>query len=65
MATSSITHNFILDAETAGRFVDALDESRRNYVPMGEPGNPHEIKDPEEEKAFIKRVMEKYKNYAN
>ena len=59
MATSSITHNFILNSETTVRFVDALEKSQKNYVSMG---NPYEMKDPDTIKVMARKLSKKYGN---
>lgn len=62
MATSSITHNFILNSETTVRFVDALEKSQKNYVSMGNPENPYEMKDPDTIKVMARKLSKKYGN---
>lgn len=48
MATSSITHNFVIsDPESVKRFIAALDASKRDYIPKQSlPGR--QLTDPQE-----------------
>lgn len=55
MATSSITHNFVIsDPESVKRFIKALDEADRDRTPVPDPPG-RELTDPEEIAAFMKR----------
>lgn len=55
MATSSITHNFVIsDLESVERFIKALDEADRDRTPVPDPPG-RELTDPEEIAAFMKR----------
>ena len=55
MATSSITHNFVIsDPESVKRFIKALDEADRDRTPVPDPPGC-ELTDPEEIAAFMKR----------
>lgn len=48
MATSSITHNFVISGdEAAQRFIDALDASEKDREPE-RPRVARELKDPQE-----------------
>lgn len=55
MATSSITHNFVIsDPESVKRFIKALDEADRDRTSVPDPPG-RELTDPEEIAAFMKR----------
>ena len=55
MATSSITHNFVIsDPESVERFIKALDETDRDRTLVPDPPG-RELTDPEEIAAFMKR----------
>ena len=56
MATSSITHNFVIRGDAVEAFVRAIDESEavKDSIPLG-PAPGHLITDPEE----FRELMEK------
>ena len=59
MATSSITHNFVISGEEAAqRFVDAIDESLADREPK-RPRVARELKDPQE----IQELMARWRAY--
>lgn len=56
MATSSITHNFVItDSKHARMFANALEEAEREYKNAAprRPAPGRELKDPEEIKRFL------------
>ena len=60
MATSSITHNFVISGEErVQRFIDALDASEKDPAPKREL--PYkELTDPQEIAEFTQRWMKKH-----
>ena len=62
MATSSITHNFVISGDEAvQRFIDALDASEKDPSPKREL--PYkELKDPKEIAEFMARWDRAHKN---
>ena len=58
MATSSITHNFVISGDEAvQRFIDALDASEKDPGPK-RPRIVKELTDPEELAEFTRRLKE-------
>ena len=58
MATSSITHNFVISGEErVQRFIDALDASEKDPAPK-RPRVSRELKDPGEIAELMKRWRE-------
>lgn len=55
MATSSITHNFVIsNPESVQRFISAIEESEKDRSPK-RPLPGRELTDPEEILAFMKK----------
>ena len=62
MATSSITHNFVISGDEAvQRFIDAIDASEKDPGPKG-PRVARELKDPEEIAEFMARWDKAHNN---
>ncbi len=62
MATSSITHNFVISgSERVQRFVDALDAADKDRMPKMPPVARH-LKDPKEIAEFMAKWDEVHKD---
>ena len=62
MATSSITHNFVIkDKEKVEAFADAIEEMANSYIPVRKT-SARQITDPNEIKALMQRVKERRVN---
>ena len=55
MATSSITHNFVIKGDAVERFADALEASFNMEVPE-RPSCGREVTDPEEAWSILRRA---------
>ena len=62
MATSSITHNFVIsDPESVKRFIKALDKADRDRTPVPDPPG-RELTDPEEILALMAKRKQRRSN---
>lgn len=62
MATSSITHNFVISGpERVQRFIDALDAADKDRAPR-KPAAIRELKDPKDLSEFMARWEKKHKD---
>lgn len=60
MATSSITHNFVIsDPESVERFIQALDEADKDRTPPRKEPISRELTDPDEIMAVTRRLLKK------
>ena len=64
MATSSITHNFVIKGDAVERFADALEVSFNMEVPERPPCG-REVTDPEEIKALTMKWLKNYGPHKN
>ena len=59
MATSSITHNFVIKGDAVERFANALEKSFNTEVP-DRPSCGRQLTDPNEIRNFMERVRKRY-----
>ena len=59
MATSSITHNFVIKGDAVERFANALEASFNTEVPKRSPCG-RQLTDPREIREFMDRVRKRY-----
>ena len=61
MATSSITHNFVIRGAAVEAFVRAIDESEavKDSIPL-EPAPGRQLTDPNEIREFMARIRKRY-----
>ncbi len=59
MATSSITHNFVIKGDAVERFANALEVSFNTEVPKRPPCG-RQLTDPEEIREFMDKVRKRY-----
>ena len=61
MATSSITHNFVIRGDAVEAFVRAIDESEavKDSIPLGSASG-YLITDPEESRELLVRWLERH-----
>ena len=61
MATSSITHNFVIRGDAVEAFVRAIDESEavKDSIPLG-PAPGRQLSDPDELRDFMAKIRKRY-----
>ena len=64
MATSSITHNFVIKGDAVERFANALEASFNTEVPE-RPSCGRQLTDPEEIKALTLKWLKNYGAHDN
>ena len=62
MATSSITHNFVIKGkERVERFANAIEASWNEVIPEEEPVPVRDITDPKEAREILRRCAERHR----